>query len=135
MQLLFEDSEEGHVECLGLLPGKVKSIPTELGCSIPHMGWNQLNIIKSDCITKNIPQNSHMSTLYIAIMLGLAAIVLPVQTTILICLLSLELRESGAVSSTLKDQASLGRKSLKTFVSIQKEETNEVYSCNRYFGW
>ena len=23
MQLLFEDSEEGHVECLGLLPGKV----------------------------------------------------------------------------------------------------------------
>ena len=60
MQLLFEDSEEGHVECLGLLPGKVKSIPTELGYSIPHMGWNQLNIIKSDCITKYIPQNSYV---------------------------------------------------------------------------
>lgn len=60
MQLLFEDSEEGHVECLGLLPGKVKSIPTELGYSIPHMGWNQLNIIKSNCITKNIPQNSYV---------------------------------------------------------------------------
>ena len=76
-----------------------------------------------------------MSTLYIAIMLGLAAIVLPVQITTLTCLLSLELRESGAASFTLKDQESLGPKSLKTFVNILKEETNEVYSCNRYFGW
>ena len=60
MQLLFEDSEEGQVKCLGLLPGKVRSIPTKPGYSIPHMGWNQLNIIKSDCITKNIPQNSYV---------------------------------------------------------------------------
>ena len=94
MQLLFEDSEEGHVECLGLLPGKVKSIPTKPGFSIPHMGWNQLNIIKSDCITK-IFLKTHMSTSYIAIMLGLAAIVLPVQITISTCLLSLELRSLG----------------------------------------
>ena len=46
MQLLFEDSEEGQVECLGLLPGKVKSIPVKRGYSIPHMGWNSINFVK-----------------------------------------------------------------------------------------
>ena len=60
MQLLFEDSEEGQVECLGLLPGKVKSIPVKRGYSIPHMGWNQLDILKPNPITNNIPQNSYV---------------------------------------------------------------------------
>ena len=41
MQLLFEKSEEGDVDCLGLLPGKVEKIKST-GLSLPHMGWNQL---------------------------------------------------------------------------------------------
>jgi glutamine amidotransferase len=42
MQLLFESSEEGEVECLGLLPGRVRRIPGAAGIRVPHMGWNAL---------------------------------------------------------------------------------------------
>jgi len=42
MQLLFERSDEGDVECLGLLPGRVRRLPAAPGLRIPHMGWNTL---------------------------------------------------------------------------------------------
>ena len=42
MQLLFERSEEGAVECLGLLPGVVRKLTPALGIRVPHMGWNRL---------------------------------------------------------------------------------------------
>ena len=42
MQLLFEESEEyGPTPGLGLILGKVKEIPRNLGLSVPHMGWNK----------------------------------------------------------------------------------------------
>jgi glutamine amidotransferase len=40
MQLLFERSEEGGVECLGLLPGEVR--PIDWADRVPHMGWNDV---------------------------------------------------------------------------------------------
>ncbi|MBT5856453.1 imidazole glycerol phosphate synthase subunit HisH [bacterium] len=44
-QLLFEGSEEkGAHDGLGLLPGKFKHFPENIGLSIPHMGWNPLQI-------------------------------------------------------------------------------------------
>lgn len=42
MQLLFERSEEGAVECLGLLPGVVRKLTAAAGIRVPHMGWNRL---------------------------------------------------------------------------------------------
>ena len=42
MQLLYESSEEGDVECLGLLPGRVTRMTTAPGLRLPHMGWNRL---------------------------------------------------------------------------------------------
>ena len=42
MQLLFEHSVEGEVECLGLLPGRVERLPESPGVRVPHMGWNRL---------------------------------------------------------------------------------------------
>ncbi|CAN5224360.1 imidazole glycerol phosphate synthase subunit HisH [soil metagenome] len=42
MQLLYEGSEEGDTECLGLLPGRVRKLVPSPGVRIPHMGWNQL---------------------------------------------------------------------------------------------
>ena len=46
MQLLFEKSEEGPVDCLGILPGTVTEMTPdpEAGITIPHMGWNQLEV-------------------------------------------------------------------------------------------
>lgn len=42
MQLLFESSEEGDVECLGLLPGRVRKLAGGAGLRVPHMGWSTL---------------------------------------------------------------------------------------------
>lgn len=43
MQVLHERSEEGDVDCLGLLPGTVRRIPAMPGVRVPHMGWNRLD--------------------------------------------------------------------------------------------
>lgn len=40
MQLLFDRSEEGDAECLGLLPGTVRRL--EGPVKVPHIGWNQV---------------------------------------------------------------------------------------------
>jgi imidazole glycerol-phosphate synthase subunit HisH len=42
MQLLFEASEEGDVETLGRLPGRVARLQGGPGLRIPHIGWNRL---------------------------------------------------------------------------------------------
>ncbi|MGO1002393.1 imidazole glycerol phosphate synthase subunit HisH [Lysobacter sp. CA196] len=43
MQLLYESSEEGEVECLGLLPGRITRLQPGPGVRVPHMGWNFLD--------------------------------------------------------------------------------------------
>lgn len=40
MQLLFDFSEEGNTECLGIIKGKVCELPSTV--IKPHMGWNML---------------------------------------------------------------------------------------------
>lgn len=42
LQLMFESSEEGETECLGILPGRVVKLPVTPGLRLPHMGWNRL---------------------------------------------------------------------------------------------
>lgn len=48
MQLLFESSEEGDVDCLGLLPGRVSRLSGAPGVRVPHMGWNALHVVADD---------------------------------------------------------------------------------------
>jgi glutamine amidotransferase len=48
MQLLFERSAEGEVECLGMLPGRVEALPDSPDLPVPHMGWNQLTLLHPD---------------------------------------------------------------------------------------
>jgi imidazole glycerol-phosphate synthase subunit HisH len=42
MQALFEGSEEGNVQGLGIFPGRVRRFRLPPGFKIPHMGWNTL---------------------------------------------------------------------------------------------
>jgi glutamine amidotransferase len=44
MQLLFDSSAEGDTPSLGLIPGRVALLPESPGVTVPHMGWNNLNI-------------------------------------------------------------------------------------------
>ncbi len=48
LQLLFEHSTEGHVDCLGIIPGRVDKLATGDALRLPHMGWNQLEWTKPD---------------------------------------------------------------------------------------
>ena len=44
MQLLFEQSEEEDVDCLGLIEGKVRKLTPAPGMPVPHMGWSRLDV-------------------------------------------------------------------------------------------
>lgn len=46
MQLMAKHSQEGDVECLGIIDAEV--VKFEEGLKIPHMGWNDLSETKSD---------------------------------------------------------------------------------------
>jgi len=56
-QLLFEASEEwGYHKGLGIFPGQVRRLPE--GLKVPHMGWNQVEIIQPDPLLEGIPDLS-----------------------------------------------------------------------------
>ncbi|HAX92114.1 MAG TPA: imidazole glycerol phosphate synthase subunit HisH [Rhodospirillaceae bacterium] len=44
MQLLFDRSEEG-AECLGIIDGEVRQLRVLGDLPLPHMGWNQLEVL------------------------------------------------------------------------------------------
>ena len=53
--------EETETKGLGWIPGKVSKIDNQNGkYKLPHIGWNQINIIKESKIYKDIKNNSHM---------------------------------------------------------------------------
>ncbi|MBB3827358.1 imidazole glycerol phosphate synthase subunit HisH [Xanthomonas arboricola] len=58
MQLLFERSEEGNVECLGLVPGIVRHMTPALGIRVPHMGWNQLVPMRDSALLAGLPDRA-----------------------------------------------------------------------------
>ncbi|MDC7682478.1 imidazole glycerol phosphate synthase subunit HisH [Asticcacaulis sp. BYS171W] len=53
-QLLFDSSEEGDVDCLGLIPGKVVKMDAPKPLVVPHMGWNQLEAVADDPLTAGL---------------------------------------------------------------------------------
>lgn len=50
LQILFESSAEGTQPGLGIVRGKVKRFVHEPGITIPHMGWNQLQLTQPKSI-------------------------------------------------------------------------------------
>ena len=60
MQLLFESSEEGNVDCLGLLPGRVRRFPNRQGLPVPHMGWNNLHLLHSSPLLNRFTERDYV---------------------------------------------------------------------------
>lgn len=54
MQLLFEASEEGNTPSLGLIPGRVALLPESPGVTVPHMGWNTLDVRRASPLLKGV---------------------------------------------------------------------------------
>ena len=54
MQLLFERSDEGPVNTIGVIPGSVDKLHPAPGLPVPHMGWNQLIQSKPDPLLEGV---------------------------------------------------------------------------------
>ena len=58
LQILFENSEEGFSEGLGLIKGRIKKIPHIENQKIPHIGWcNLIQKKESKLIKSNLDNN------------------------------------------------------------------------------
>lgn len=65
MQLLFESSDEaatgtGATRTLGVVPGDVKRLPATPELPVPHMGWNQLQPLRSDPLFDGIAAGEYV---------------------------------------------------------------------------
>lgn len=60
LQLLFDRSSEGGmIEGLGVIPGEVVKFDLPHEYKVPHMGWNQAEILKPAPILAGIENNAH----------------------------------------------------------------------------
>ena len=57
MQLLFESSQEDDVQCLGVIPGKLKKLKPAEGLRVPHMGWNTTTATSEDPLLNGLPEH------------------------------------------------------------------------------
>lgn len=59
MQLLYEHSAEGDVDCLGIVPGKIERFSGEK-LIIPHMGWNTIQQKSDSPLFRDIDNGSYV---------------------------------------------------------------------------
>ena len=52
LQLLFESSDEGSINGLGIVKGKIKKIPKLSNQRIPHVGWCELLPTRKNSLLK-----------------------------------------------------------------------------------
>ena len=58
-QIILDHSEEGDVDCIGLVPGTVKRFaPSDRMCKIPQMGWNTVEIKRPHPLFDGIEDSS-----------------------------------------------------------------------------
>jgi len=58
-QIILEYSEENdNTPCLGLLPGRTRSLPRQEGLKIPHMGWNRVRFLKPHPVFQGLPEEA-----------------------------------------------------------------------------
>ena len=60
MQLLFERSEEGPANCLGVIPGSIDKLLAAPGKPVPHMGWNQFTQVRPDALLDGVSSLDHV---------------------------------------------------------------------------
>jgi len=53
-QLLFEASEEGDADLLGLIPGRVRRLDPAADRPVPHMGWSRLSPVRPDPLLEGV---------------------------------------------------------------------------------
>ncbi|HEX7370325.1 MAG TPA: imidazole glycerol phosphate synthase subunit HisH [Rhodanobacteraceae bacterium] len=56
MQLLCEHSEEGNVDCLGVIGARVMELKGGAGLRVPHMGWNRVGATRQHALLAGAAQ-------------------------------------------------------------------------------
>lgn len=64
LQLLFDRSDEGDAECLGVLPGAVRRI--DWAGRVPHMGWNDVAAARPHALAEALPAVCYFAHAYVA---------------------------------------------------------------------
>ena len=59
IQILFDYSEEGDTECLGILPGVVDKFEATPQLKVPQIGWNEIHQTESHPVFEGIPNPAH----------------------------------------------------------------------------
>ena len=60
LQLLFDVSyEDGTWRGLGIIPGEVVRFPEHSALKVPHMGWNQLQVVGEPTLLTGIPRDAY----------------------------------------------------------------------------
>lgn len=59
MQLMCAHSEEGGVNCLGIVPLQVKKFPSSPLLKVPHTGWNTIHKLQGP-LFKGVEENSYV---------------------------------------------------------------------------
>ena len=57
LQVLFERSGEGRVDCLGWLQGEVQRFSDEQ--RVPQIGWNEVRLVRDHPVTADLPAGAH----------------------------------------------------------------------------
>lgn len=58
LQVLFEHSDEGDVDCLGWLKGKVHRF-CDQKVRVPQIGWNEVRFVKESLLVEGLAQGGH----------------------------------------------------------------------------
>jgi glutamine amidotransferase len=57
LQVLFSHSDEGDVDCLDWVPGRVRRFPDTL--RVPQIGWNEVRLAREHPVTAAMPADAH----------------------------------------------------------------------------
>lgn len=58
-QIILSHSEEGDTPCLDLIPGDcLRFRPADPALKIPHMGWNDVSLVKAHPVLQGIPDGA-----------------------------------------------------------------------------
>jgi imidazole glycerol-phosphate synthase subunit HisH len=60
MQLLFDRSDEGPANCLGIIAGSIDKLTAQRGKPVPHMGWNQMTQVLPDPLLEGVSSLDHV---------------------------------------------------------------------------
>lgn len=59
MQLLFEASDEGQTQCLGIIPGRATRFADAPGRRVPHIGWNTVDTLRESALLAGLKRDDY----------------------------------------------------------------------------